>query len=114
MRNVIQRAKAVTSFVNIVRDPNRRPDVIFLDLGLPKKVGDRILIDPKYSFAFLEWIKKDPELKHIKVLIFSGHDEQEYRDEASKMGADAYVRKEQSMPKDLISIITKLLDERKK
>ncbi len=98
----------------IVMDPATRPDVIFLDLALPKKVGERTLIDPKYSFEFLEKIKKDPELHKIKVMIFSGHSEKEYVDEAKARGADGYIHKEQSLPKDLIATINSVINGIKK
>lgn len=94
----------------IVADASTRPDVIFLDLALPKKVEERTLIEPKYSFEFLEKIKHDPKTKHIKVMIFSGHAEKEYMDEAQAKGADGYIHKEQSLPKDLVAMINKVID----
>ncbi len=93
----------------IVADPETRPDVIFLDLTLPKKVDERTLIDPEFSFQFLEKIKKDPETKRIKVVIFSGHADKEFQDEAKAKGADGYVHKEQSLPKDLVDAINNVL-----
>jgi len=93
----------------IVADPETRPDIIFLDLTLPKKVGERTLIDPEYSFEFLERIKADPATKGIKVMIFSGHAEKEFQEEAKAKGADGYVHKEQSLPKDLVDVINKVL-----
>jgi CheY-like chemotaxis protein len=89
----------------IVADATKRPDVIFLDLALPKKVGERTIIDPKYSFDFVERVKHDPKLASVKVMIFSGHSEKEYVDEAKARGADGYIHKEQSLPKDLIATI---------
>lgn len=98
----------------MVTDPASRPDIIFLDLALPKKVGERTLIDPKYSFEFLQRIKKDPNLASIKVMIFSGHTEKEFVDEATAAGADGYIHKEQSLPKDLIAAINSAIDGVKK
>jgi CheY-like chemotaxis protein len=86
----------------------------FLDLALPKRVEDRTLIDPKYSFEFLRRMKTEPEFKNIKVLIFSGHSEKEFEDEAKKDGADAYIHKSESLPKDLVVVVTNLLKDFKK
>ncbi|HVN26076.1 MAG TPA: response regulator [Candidatus Paceibacterota bacterium] len=92
-----------------VADPASRPDVVFLDLAIPKKVEDRTIIDPENSFAFLERIKRDPATKDIKVLIFSGHSEKEFQEEAEAKGADGYIHKEQTMPKDLVEIINNVV-----
>jgi len=95
----------------IVADPTTRPTVVFLDLALPKKMGERTVIDPNDSFAFLERIKHDPETKGVKVMIFSGHSEKEYMDEAKAKGADGYVHKEQSLPKDLVATLNTVIGE---
>lgn len=93
----------------VIADPATRPDVMFLDLTLPKKVGDRTLVDPKYSFDLLQRVKGDPATKDIKVIIFSSHTEREFRDEAMAKGADQYLLKEQSLPKDLVAAVNRAL-----
>ena len=98
----------------MVTDAATQPDIIFLDLSLPKKVGERTLIEPKYSFEFLDRVKKDPKLATTKVFIFTGHAEKEYMDEAKAHGADGYIHKEQTLPKDLIATINAALDGIKK
>jgi CheY-like chemotaxis protein len=93
----------------IVANPETRPDVIFLDLTIPQKIGERTVVDPEFSFAFLERIKKDPATKDVKVMIFSGHPEKEFQDEAQAKGADGFIHKEQSLPKDIVDVINKVL-----
>lgn len=94
----------------LLADPAKRPGVIFLGLALPHQVGDRTLIDTKYSFDFLERIKHDRTLKSIKVMIFSVHAEKELQEEAKEKGADGYIHKEESLPKDLVAILHNLVD----
>jgi ubiquinone biosynthesis protein Coq4 len=45
MRNVLQRAKAVTSFVSIVRDPNRLGEVFQLSDGITNPAVLRVMAD---------------------------------------------------------------------
>jgi CheY-like chemotaxis protein len=65
------------------------PDVIFLDLSMPRKTGYECLIE----------IKEDEKLKNIPVVMFStsfthGIDlEQSLMTTRSKMGAQNYIRK---------------------
>ena len=65
------------------------PDVIFLDLSMPRKTGYECLIE----------IKEDEKLKNIPVVMFStsfthGIDlEQSLMTTLSKMGAQNYIRK---------------------
>jgi DNA-binding NarL/FixJ family response regulator len=98
----------------IVADPDRRPDIVFLDLVLPKKDGDRTVMDPKNSFAFLDRIKTDSATKHAAVFIFSSHSEGEYQKEAMKRGAAGFIHKEQTLPKDIVAIVNQALGAIKK
>jgi CheY-like chemotaxis protein len=65
------------------------PDVVFLDLSMPRKTGYECLIE----------IKEDEKLKNIPVVMFStsfthGIDlEQSLMTTLSKMGAQNYIRK---------------------
>ena len=62
------------------------PDLIFLDLNMPKKDG----------FETLKEIKEHPELKAIPVLIFSTAKEQEQIEVCYKLGANSYITKPMS------------------
>jgi len=98
----------------VMADPAKRPDIIFLDLGLPKKVDGRTIIDPKYSFEFTRKIKEDPSLAHIKIFIFSGHSEAEFREEAKTVHADGYIDKGENLVTDIVRMIAGLVADSKK
>ena len=60
-----------------------RPDLILLDLDLPRLKGDQVL----------EFIKGDDSLKEIPVIIFSSHDTAESKHHAYHLHANSYVVK---------------------
>jgi CheY-like chemotaxis protein len=64
-----------------------RPDVIFLDLNLPKRDGREVLAD----------IKSDPDLRRIPVIILSTSEAERDIQYAYDLHANCYVRK----PNDL-------------
>jgi len=73
----------------LVKNTGQLPDVIFLDLSMPRKTG----------FECLNEIKENKKLQHIPVVMFStsftrGIDlEQNLINTLSKMGALDYIRK---------------------
>ena len=74
-----------------------RPDVILLDLKMPRKDG----------IAFLE--EYQPKIlgsKKPKIIVFSNYDLQEEIDQAFDLGADKYVLKAWAAPKDLLKIVS--------
>jgi len=60
-----------------------RPDLILLDLNLPKKSGREVL----------EEIKQDPDLKRIPVIIMTTVDDRDEIREAYNRHANCYVNK---------------------
>ena len=76
-----------------------RPDLMLLDLNLPKKDGREVLLE----------VKTDPALRRLPVIIFtSTHTEQEVR-HAYDLGVNAYCVK----PNDLdayLSLVQSILD----
>lgn len=60
-----------------------RPDLILLDLNLPRKNGR----------AVLATIKSDPELKRIPVVIFATSEAEQDIRQAYELGANCYVHK---------------------
>jgi CheY-like chemotaxis protein len=60
-----------------------RPDLVILDLGLPKGSG----------FDVLEAIKADPKLQNIPVIVMSGSDRSEDQARAYRLGIAAYIVK---------------------
>ncbi|OGS21031.1 MAG: hypothetical protein A2252_03800 [Elusimicrobia bacterium RIFOXYA2_FULL_39_19] len=70
------------------------PDLIVLDLRMPKLNGLEIL----------KIIKANPEFKSIKIIILTASDKKENRTAAISMGADAFLSK----PVDLQLFIEKV------
>jgi len=59
------------------------PDIIFLDINLPKKNG----------FEVLEQIKNDPELKRIPVIMLSSSSSEDHIHKSYDLNANCYVTK---------------------
>lgn len=64
-------------------DTNKLPDVLFLDLNMPRKNG----------FECLTEIKHHEKLKQLPVVIFSTSNSHDDMNMIFKTGADVYVRK---------------------
>lgn len=80
------------------RTPARvRPDLILLDVNLPIMDG----------FETLDAIRRDPELRHFPVVIFSGSDREEDVLRAYRGGAVSFLRKSKSFD-DLCTAMTRL------
>lgn len=67
--------------VDIIR--KAKPDVVLLDIMMPKVDG----------FTICKQIKETPDLKHIKIIVYSAKIFEVDRKKALKLGADAYVSK---------------------
>jgi len=59
------------------------PDIILLDIQLPKMNGHEVC----------KSLKSDPAMSHIKVLMLSGMAQNSNRQKAHEAGADAYIAK---------------------
>lgn len=59
------------------------PDVLFLDLNMPKKNGSECLVE----------IKQDERLEHLPVIIYSTHRHEKDSDMLYEKGAHYYIRK---------------------
>lgn len=64
-------------------DQGNRPDLIITDILMPKMRGDE----------FVEYIKKNDDLKSIPVIILSGEDSSSDRIKLLECGADDYIVK---------------------
>jgi CheY-like chemotaxis protein len=81
-------AAALEFISRLDADPNgTAPDVILLDLNLPKVNGEEVL----------KRIRLSPKCRSAKVMIVSSSDAPTDREEAMKLGASEYFRK----PSDL-------------
>lgn len=74
------------------------PDMIFLDLNMPRKNG----------FECLNEIRTDKKLKEIPVIIFSTSAQPEYIEKVYQSGANRYIRKPSSFS-ELRKVISEML-----
>jgi DNA-binding response OmpR family regulator len=77
----------------------RRPDLVLLDIRLPRREG----------FAVLEQMRHEPDAADIPVLVLSNYGEQEYVRRASELGAREYLIKSQTTPPDLLERVRRYL-----
>ena len=77
---------------------SKPPDLVILDLGLPDHEG----------FDILPRLKRLAKDKDLPVVVLTVRKEQESREKAEKLGADAYITKPFIMD-DLIDVIHKQL-----
>lgn len=80
--------------------PLAKPDLVVLDLMMPKFTGADVL----------KFIRAHPDLKHIKVVIFSNAYMTDLAQEAAKAGADCSLLKSSCTPRLLINVVKELLD----
>lgn len=81
-----------------------KPDVILLDLRLPKLNG----------FEFLKKLKSSPETKNISVVVLSALWQDEDKRRALQLGADIYLVKSETIPKDVVETLSKIINEKQK
>lgn len=94
---------------DFLKDPQNKPNLIFLDLRLPEVEGQTP--DIENSFRFLMELRKNPETKDIKVIIFSSFGDQEIQNRALKLGADKFMVKGEYLPQEIMMIATKIIQE---
>ncbi|OGE80504.1 MAG: hypothetical protein A2660_00605 [Candidatus Doudnabacteria bacterium RIFCSPHIGHO2_01_FULL_45_18] len=95
----------------LITNPHTRPEIIFLGLVMPIRIGQQTVTTPEAGFNLLRRIKTDPELKDIQVIIFSAFDNLEYKEKAKSLGADAYLVKGQNMPQDILQFVQNILEK---
>lgn len=74
-----------------------RPDVVLLDLGLPKKDGREVLAE----------LKADDDLKSIPVVIMTGSDDEHDRAQSEMLGVDGFISKPVDLEK-FLSVVRQL------
>jgi len=62
---------------------NSKPDIVFLDIMMPKKNGMEVC----------EWIRENPILKDIYVIILTAKGQEMDREKGFSIGADEYMTK---------------------
>ena len=88
----------------LVKNSNQLPDILFLDLNMPRKNGSECLIE----------IKSNDKLKQLPVIIYSTSLHENVADVLYKNGAHYYIRKS-NLPelKKILHHVLKLMTEKK-
>lgn len=74
--------------MQLLKETNRKPDLIFLDLNMPRKNG----------LKCLEEIREAETLQSLPVVIFSTSSDGKMVEKAREQGANLYVQKPVSYP----------------
>ncbi len=78
------------------------PDIILMDLALPKMDG----------WEATRWLKSDPRTKHIPIVALTGHALPVHAETARQVGCDGFVTKP-CLPDALVAEIRRMLDARR-
>lgn len=78
-----------------------KPDIVFLDLMLPDMNGDEVC----------RFIKNDPRLKDIAVIIVTAREESQIMQRCFRCGCDAYIKKPFTA-QELLEKLKVILDEK--
>ena len=79
---------AIALLTASIDDPSRRPDLVLLDLNLPRKTGGDVLAE----------IKGSPVLRRMPVIVLSGSSAHHDVRNAYDLHANAYLRKPRDYP----------------
>ena len=92
---------AFDSEEGIILAKKEKPDLIVLDILLPKENG----------ITFLTWLRKEPEIFSIPVVAFSNYDDPEIKRQAVKLGVKDYLIKTNYTPQEIINKVKNYLNE---
>ncbi len=85
----------------LVKIEERKPDLILLDIVLPKMDG----------FEFLRLLKKNESLNAIHVIILSNLGQKEEVEKGLGLGADDYIIKAHFTPTEVVAKVKKILNK---
>ena len=80
-----------------------KPDLILLDILLPREDG----------IIFLNWLKNEPKISSIPVVVVSNYDDPKTKKEAFKLGVKDYLIKSNYTPEEVVQKIKNYLKEKK-
>ena len=101
----IEEALHVTEF--------EQPDVILLDLIIPKIENGVVHMDAEQGYVFLEKVKKNPKTKNIPIIVFTSLDTIKDRERCKEMGAIDYIFKGKALPKEVLTAVEKVISNKK-
>ena len=78
---------------------SRRPDLLILDLTLPD--GD--------GFSFVRWIKRQPGLATLPLVVYSGRDVSDAERSALRLGPTEFLTKARVQPKDVEALVLSMM-----
>ena len=76
-----------------------RPDILILDVMIPKRNG----------FEVLKWVKSEPSLKSMPVMVLTAKGQDQDRRTAENLGVDVFVTKPFSN-RDIVNRVQQLID----
>ncbi|OGZ68372.1 MAG: hypothetical protein A3D44_01745 [Candidatus Staskawiczbacteria bacterium RIFCSPHIGHO2_02_FULL_42_22] len=78
---------------------NHHPDMVLLDIILPKMDG----------WEFLKVLRGDAAIRHIKVMVISNLNQQDYTREIEQFGVIKYFLKIQTTPEEIVKAVKETL-----
>ncbi len=85
-------------------------DVVILDIMLKENKGKgKVKLDSEEGWGILDAIKKDKDLKDLPVIIFSNLNSEADKKKAKELGADIFLSKEKTEPRNLMAAIIKII-----
>jgi CheY-like chemotaxis protein len=90
-------------------------DIVILDIMLKENKGKgKVKLDSEQGWQILEAIKKDKSLKKLPVIVFSNLNSLADEKKAKKLGADNFLFKENTEPRNLMLAINKIIRKKEK
>jgi len=83
LKHVLSVANNGEEGLQVLEDKSKLPDLILLDLNMPKVSG----------IEFLSILKKNDNIKHIPIVILTTSDNQKDLEECYRLGVSGYVLK---------------------
>jgi len=93
--NGVEMIQATDGQTGVKLAKDQKPDIILLDIIMPKYNGLDVLKD----------VKADPELKNIPVFLLTNLPEESSGDKAKQLGSAGYLVKAEYEPKMLLDIL---------
>lgn len=89
----------------------RKPDLVLLDIILPKEMGlgSDVSLNSRYGFEYLEKVKNNPETKDIPVVVLTNLDTNEDRVKSEELGATDYIIKANVIPQEIVEKVKHIL-----